>query len=166
MCMWGGGTALACSVGGGWWSSVACVCREGCAWGGLWRAPGARRVPTCLGRRGATDQPARGHAAATSDTQQRPAPRCVCAPRPLLLPTPLPPPHRTQVKLTPGKTGSGIRFAAHPVHDKQEYADLADFAARVGAEGYYGGVRLLMVRPAWPCAALGGGVEGAWGGGS
>jgi glucuronokinase len=51
-----------------------------------------------------------------------------------------------EVTLTPRAPGSGIEFVPHPYNDKTRFASLDELAARVAAEGYYGGVRLLMVR--------------------
>ena len=48
-----------------------------------------------------------------------------------------------QVVLTPGPT---VSFRPHPEHDCQEFASMTHLATRVDTHGYYGGVRLLMVR--------------------
>ncbi|KIY97381.1 hypothetical protein MNEG_10582 [Monoraphidium neglectum] len=50
-----------------------------------------------------------------------------------------------EVTLAPRPPGSGIEFLPHPQHDRTQYSGLSDLAARVESEGYYGGVRLLMV---------------------
>lgn len=51
-----------------------------------------------------------------------------------------------QVSLVPAPT---VSFQPHPEHDAQELASLTHLANRIDSHGYYGGVRLLMVRQ--PC---------------
>lgn len=50
--------------------------------------------------------------------------------------------HCLQVVLTPA---AGVCFQPHPEHDAMEFASVAHLAQRVGTQGYYGGIRLLMV---------------------
>ena len=47
-----------------------------------------------------------------------------------------------KVTLTPADR---ITFVPHPQHDLLEYDDLACFASQISQQGYYGGIRLLMV---------------------
>lgn len=45
--------------------------------------------------------------------------------------------------MTPAPT---VCFQPHPEHDVQEFASITHLANRIDSHGYYGGVRLLMVR--------------------
>jgi hypothetical protein len=60
------------------------------------------------------------------------------------------------VTLKPLKPGSGIVFVPHPEHDPSKFSSLSALVAKVESAGYYGGVRLLMVRRAM-AGLLGGG---------
>ena len=51
------------------------------------------------------------------------------------------------VTLAPLPAGRGIEFVPHPKHDRLAFpGGLPELVGRVETEGYYGGVRLLMVR--------------------
>ena len=47
-----------------------------------------------------------------------------------------------QVHLQPADI---ITFVPHAVHDLQQYSSLSQFLKQVTQQGYYGGIRLLMV---------------------
>jgi hypothetical protein len=48
-----------------------------------------------------------------------------------------------QVKLMP--TAAGVSFEPHPLHDSCEFDSLSALVHRLDTQGYYGGIRLLMV---------------------
>lgn len=43
------------------------------------------------------------------------------------------------------KAADTITFVPHPVHDLLEYSSLSQLTKQVTQQGYYGGIRLLMV---------------------
>jgi hypothetical protein len=119
--------------------------------GGVRRACGACRLETAAsgtpGLAVAPYEPIPGPVGAlphkTAANHVPSSPRAADAPR---LPRGArPPPAGSQVTLAPRPPGSGIEFLPHPQHDRTQYSGLSDLAARVESEGYYGGVRLLMV---------------------
>ena len=44
------------------------------------------------------------------------------------------------------KSANKVTFIPHPQHDLLEYDNLTCFTNQVSQQGYYGGIRLLMVR--------------------
>lgn len=51
--------------------------------------------------------------------------------------------YAVQVKLTPA--AAGVSFQPHPQHDSCEFDSLGALGHRLDTQGYYGGIRLLMV---------------------
>jgi hypothetical protein len=49
------------------------------------------------------------------------------------------------VTLTPVAGSTRVAFEAHALHDAAAFDDLDALLERVEGQGYYGGVRLLMV---------------------
>jgi glucuronokinase len=54
-----------------------------------------------------------------------------------------------QVTLTP--TAAGVSFQPHPQHDSCEFDSMSALVHRLDTQGYYGGIRLLMVSISISC---------------